>query len=51
MIVSHNVFLFGMPPGGGRATSWLRGRKVPIVVVERQARIMLPRWSDSARPW
>ena len=49
MIATQNVFFFGMPPGGSKATSWLGGCKVPIVIVERQARILLPCWSDSAR--
>ena len=29
--------------------SWLDGRKVPIIIVKRQARILLPCWGDSDR--
>ena len=49
MFATRNAFLFGRPPGRSRATSWLDGRKVPIIIVKRQARILLPCWGDSDR--
>ena len=49
VFATRNAFLFGRPPGRSRATSWLDGRKVPIIIVKRHARILLPCWGDSDR--
>ena len=49
VFATRNAFLFGRPPGRSRATSGLDGRKVPIIIVKRQARILLPCWGDSDR--